>query len=65
MFSDEKFIYLAVSISLKMASTKLSEQEFRRFLAEARKDPQFIKDIQKFIKITTGSYKLKDYGLEN
>ena len=48
-----------------MANAKLSEREFNRTLAEARKDPQFCKDICKFIKITTGSYKLKDYGLEN
>ena len=46
-------------------ASKLSEQEFKRSLAEARKDPQFHTDIRKFIKITTGTYKLKDYGLEN
>lgn len=48
-----------------MVKPKLSEKEYRRLFAEARKDPQFHKDIRKFIKITTGVYKLKDYGLEN
>ena len=65
MFSDESFIYAYTLILPKMANAKLSEREFNRTLAEARKDPQFCKDICKFIKITTGSYKLKDYGLEN
>ena len=44
---------------------KLSEQEFKHSLAEARKDPIFRNDIHKFIKITTGTYKLKDYDLED
>ena len=47
-----------------MRASKLSEMEFRQALEEARKDPQFYKDIQKFIKITTGIYKLKDYGMD-
>ncbi len=44
---------------------KLSQQEFKRSLAEAQKDPQFRKDIRSFIKVTTGSYKLKEYNLDN
>jgi len=48
-----------------MATMKLSEEEFRKSLAEARKDQTFLRDIRKFIKITAGIYKLKDYGLEN
>jgi hypothetical protein len=48
-----------------MATKKLSEEEYKKLWAEARKDPKFHQDIRKFIKITTGTYKLKDYGLEN
>lgn len=44
--------------------TKLSDREFHKLLREAHKDPQFLRDIRKFIKITTGTYKLKDYGLD-
>ena len=43
---------------------KMSDREFYKTLKEAQKDPQFMKDIRKFIKITTGTYKLKDYGME-
>jgi hypothetical protein len=43
---------------------KLSDNEFKKFLVEARKDPQFRKDIRMFVKVTSGVYKLKDYGLE-
>ena len=43
---------------------KLSDREFRRSLAEARKDPRFCEDIRRFIKVVKGVYKLKDYGLE-
>ena len=48
-----------------MVKPSLSDREYEKLFAEARKDPQFRKDIRKFIKITTGTYKLKDYGLEN
>ena len=48
-----------------MAKPSLSDKEFKQLLKETRNDPQFHKDIRKFIKITTGTYKLKDYGLEN
>ncbi len=48
-----------------MAKPRLSDKEYKKLFAEARNDPQFHKDIRKFIKITTGTYKLKDYGLEN
>lgn len=48
-----------------MTGTKLSEREFRQSLVKARKDPTFHRDIRKFIKVTTGVYKLKDYGMEN
>lgn len=47
-----------------MVKPRLSDKEYKKLFAEARKDPQFHKDIRKFIKITTGTYKLKDYGLE-
>ena len=46
-----------------MAKPKLSNAEFRKLLQEARQDPQFHRDIRKFIKITTGVYNLKEYGL--
>ena len=48
-----------------MAKTRLSDKEYHTMLANARKDPQFRKDIKKFIKVTTSVYRLKDYGLEN
>ena len=48
-----------------MARPKLSDAEFRKLLQEARQDPQFHSDIRKFIKITTGVYNLKDYGLND
>ncbi|HLC52774.1 MAG TPA: hypothetical protein VJI98_06010 [Candidatus Nanoarchaeia archaeon] len=48
-----------------MATKKLSDEEYKKLWAEAKKDPKFHQDIRKFIKITTGVYKLKDYGLEN
>lgn len=46
-----------------MKRNQLTNKEFGKYLAEARKDPKFHKDIQNFIKITTGNYKLKDYGM--
>lgn len=46
-----------------MPKPKLSNAEFRRLLKETRQDSQFHSDIRKFIKITTGVYKLKDYDL--
>ncbi len=46
-----------------MTSAKLSDAEFRKLLREGHQDPQFRRDIRKFIKITTGAYNLKDYGL--
>lgn len=47
-----------------MAKPRLSDVEFKKLLQETRQDQQFHKDIRKFIKITTGVYKLKDYGLD-
>ena len=47
-----------------MAKPKLSDPEFKKLLRETRQDSQFHSDIRKFIKITTGVYKLKDYGLD-
>ncbi|MBU0460259.1 MAG: hypothetical protein ABIH82_06275 [Candidatus Woesearchaeota archaeon] len=44
---------------------KLSREQFYKELAEAKKDPQFRKEIRAFIKASTGVYKLKDYGMEN
>ena len=61
---NENFI-LKFFFSLNMRTKKLSKEEFYKELAEAKKDPKFHRDIRKFIKITTGVYKLKDYGLEN
>ncbi|NQV91510.1 hypothetical protein HQ489_03470 [Candidatus Woesearchaeota archaeon] len=48
-----------------MTSKKLSKEQFYKELAEAKKDPQFRKDIRAFIKASTSVYKLKDYGMEN
>ncbi|MBI2572541.1 hypothetical protein HYV86_01665 [Candidatus Woesearchaeota archaeon] len=48
-----------------MVKPRLSSEEFKSFLTESRKDPQFHKDLKKFVKITTGTYKLKDYKLLN
>ena len=47
-----------------MAAVKSLKQKFGQSLAEARKDPTFHRDIRKFIKITTGVYRLKDYGMD-
>jgi hypothetical protein len=44
--------------------SKLSDKEYKKLWEEAKEDPQFHRDIKKFIKITTGTYNLKDYGLE-
>jgi hypothetical protein len=44
---------------------KMSKEQFYKELAEAKKDPQFRKDIRAFIKASTGVYKLKDFGMEN
>lgn len=38
---------------MKKAHFRLKDMEFTRLLKEAQKDPQFIKDINKFIKATT------------
>jgi len=46
-----------------MKPKKLSDEEYKKLWTEAKKDPTFHKDIQKIIKITTGRYNLKDYGL--
>lgn len=40
-----------------------SRKEFYEELAEARKDPQFRKEIQRFIKMTTSVYRLKDHKI--
>ena len=45
-------------------NSKLKGKALTKAMNEARKDPQFIREINKFIKITTGVYKLKDYGLD-
>ncbi len=42
----------------------MTQKELLKAMKEARKDPNFIKEINKFIKITSGSYKLKEYGLD-
>jgi len=38
--------------------------KLKRLIKEAQKDPKIMAEIRKFIKITTGVYKLKDYGME-
>lgn len=45
-------------------SSKLKEVRLIKAIKEAQKDPKIMAEIRKFIKITTGSYKLKDYGME-
>ncbi len=42
----------------------MTQKELLKAMKEARKDPNFIKEINKFIKITSVSYKLKEYGLD-
>ncbi len=49
-------------VKMKKGDTKAISM--KNELKKAQKDPKFMKDIRKFIKITTGVYKLKDYGLE-
>ena len=42
------------------AIKNMSDKEFYAYVNEAKKDPQFMKEIDRFIKITTGKpYKLK------
>lgn len=47
-----------------MVKPKLSDEEFRKLLAQVKKDPKAMKDIRRIIKITTGTYKLKHYDLD-
>lgn len=42
---------------------KLSDKEYNQLWEEARNDPQFKKDIQAFIKMSTSVYRLKDFKL--
>ena len=42
----------------------MKQRELIKAMKEAQKDPKFIREINKFIKITSGVYKLKDYGLD-
>ena len=43
--------------------TKSADDEFIQSLKETQKDPQFMKDIDKFIEATTKKvFKLKDLG---
>ena len=46
-----------------MADRELSDEEYEKLFAQAERDPQFYKEIRKFIKVATGIYKLKDFGL--
>lgn len=42
------------------AVNKMSDEEFHSYVNEAKRDPKFMKEIDRFIKITTGKpYKLK------
>jgi len=41
-----------------------NKKKWEKALQEAQKNPNFKKELNKFIKITSGVYKLKDYGLE-
>ncbi len=66
---NKSFIYKVKHISLdaKMAKRKLraksTDDEFIQSLKETQKDPQFMKDIDKFIEATTKKvFKLKDLG---
>ena len=43
---------------------KLTGKELTKAIKEAQKDPEVMGDIRKFIDITTGVYKLKDYKLK-
>lgn len=47
----------------KKLKTKLRGDELTKAIKEAQKDPQFMKDIDKFIEATTKKvFKLKDLG---
>lgn len=48
----------------KAHSSKLKGKRFVKAVRDAQKDPQFMEEINKFIKITTNVYKLKDYKLD-
>ena len=53
-----------ISYRKKKGDIMDKNSKLKRLIKEAQKDPIFIRDIRKFIKITTGIYKLKDYGME-
>ena len=59
---DGRFIWRKI-ISPSMADRELSDEEYEKLFAQAERDPQFYKEIRKFIKVATGIYKLKDFGL--
>ena len=42
-----------------MVSKKLSEKKFHKQLAEARKDPKFMKEIDSFIEASESIYTLE------
>jgi len=55
---------MRATIAQRHGNRRLSDLEFHKLIGEARKDPVLKKEIKEFIKIATGVYKLKDYGLE-
>ena len=42
----------------KLKTKSMADDKFIQSLKEAQKDPQFMKDIAKFVKATTSVYKL-------
>lgn len=46
------------SMKRGLSSSKLNEQELRKSIKEAQKDPNFIRELNKFIKAATTVHKL-------
>ena len=42
----------------------MKESKTVKKIENAKKNPKFMKEIKKFIKLTTNPYKLKDYGVD-
>ena len=58
--SKSKILHIKRGVSMKKEamSSKLKSNELVKAIKEAQKDPEFIKEINKFIKATTNIYKL-------
>ncbi|MEK6816358.1 MAG: hypothetical protein AABY09_01990 [Nanoarchaeota archaeon] len=51
--AEHKGLNILDADSLSMARTKLKGEELTKAIREAQKDPKFVKEIHRFIKVTT------------